>query len=51
MALAEEAAARLRPLLDEPLAGLRVTLLRPGGAGGQLARALASPAPPSRPSP
>ncbi|MHC4076949.1 MAG: hydroxymethylbilane synthase [Planctomycetota bacterium] len=40
-ALAEQAAAELRPLLRRPLAGTRVVLLRPDNAGGRLGAGLA----------
>ncbi len=38
--LAVRAAEEIRPLLGEPLAGQSVVLLRPGGSGGRLGRAL-----------
>jgi len=38
--LTEQAAARLLPLLREPLAGQKVALLRPGGADSRLSGAL-----------
>ncbi len=39
--LAERAAAELRPLIGEPLAGLRIRLVRPGTDGGRLGAGLA----------
>lgn len=39
--LAERAARELQPLLGEPLAGLHICLVRPGGAGGRLEAGLA----------
>lgn len=40
MALADQAAAQLRPFLNDPLAGEKIVLLRPGGAGGRLSSSL-----------
>jgi hydroxymethylbilane synthase len=38
--LADQAASQLRPLLNNPLAGHKIVLLRPGGIGGHLSNAL-----------
>ncbi|MEE2887057.1 MAG: uroporphyrinogen-III synthase, partial [Planctomycetota bacterium] len=38
--LADQAAAQLQPFLNDPLAGQKVVLLRPGGAGSRLSNSL-----------